>query len=59
MFCDGGRYHRSGAKQKKDAAISERLRGFGISPVRIDGRTIVNDLTAAADAVEEALKTAK
>jgi len=57
VFCDGGRYHRSGAKQKKDAAISERLRGFGISPVRIDGRTIVNDLTGAADAVETALRT--
>lgn len=57
VFCDGGRYHRSGAKQKKDAAISERLRGFGISPVRIDGRTIVNDLSGAADAVETALKT--
>ena len=58
VFCDGGRYHRSGAKQKKDAEISERLRSFGISPVRIDGRTIVNDLTAAADAVEEALRMA-
>lgn len=58
VFCDGGRFHRSGAKQKKDAAISERLRGFGISPVRIDGRTIVNDLTGAADAVEAALRRA-
>lgn len=57
VFCDGGRYHRSGKKQKKDAAISERLRGFGISPVRINGRTIVNDLAAAADAVEEELKS--
>lgn len=56
VFCDGGRYHRSANKQRKDAAISERLRGFGIIPVRIDGRTIVKELAAAADAVEEALK---
>ncbi|RVT93442.1 hypothetical protein [Sphingomonas crocodyli] len=54
VFCDGGRFH-SGGKKKKDEAISEKLRGFGITPVRIDGRTIVNDLAGAANRVEAAL----
>jgi hypothetical protein len=54
VFCDGGRFH-NGSKRRKDEAISEQLRGFGITPIRIDGRTIVHDLAAAADLVEAAL----
>ena len=58
VFCDGGRYHRGGKRQQKDEAISEKLRGFGITPVRIAGRTIVNDLASAAERVEAELDAA-
>ena len=54
VFCDGVRFHNA-SKKRKDEAISEKLRSFGITPVRIDGRTIVNDLAAAGDMVEAAL----
>lgn len=55
VFCDGARFHRSAARQKKDDAVAARLREFGITPVRIEGRLIVKELATAADRVEEAL----
>ncbi|MES2497547.1 MAG: hypothetical protein V4618_15650 [Pseudomonadota bacterium] len=58
VFCDGGRFHRGSAKRKRDELIGDRLREFGIIPVRIDGRTIVHELATAADVVETALVAA-
>lgn len=51
VFCDSGAYHRGPKARAKDEAIDERLRTFGVKSVRVSGRTIVDNLAAAADAV--------
>jgi hypothetical protein len=54
VFCDGGRFHR-GKKRKKDLAINAKLQDLGITPLRIKGRIIVQDLGSAADLVMQSL----
>ena len=51
VFCDSGSYHRGPKARAKDEAIDARLQSFGVTSVRVSGRTIVHDLAAAADAV--------
>jgi len=55
VFCDGGNFHR-GKKRKKDEAINARLETLGITPIRLKGRLIVDDLGKAADLVVTALQ---
>jgi hypothetical protein len=55
VFCDSSRYHHS---HKKDEEIAERLKAIGITPVRLQGKQIVDDLKASADKVCTALNAA-
>jgi hypothetical protein len=54
VFCDGGNFHR-GKRRRKDESLNERLRALSITPLRLPGNLIVNDLARAADLVSETL----
>lgn len=55
VFCDSAKYHRSGKAKAKDVAVDERLKAIGVSSVRVPGKLIVANLSAAADLVSNAL----
>ena len=55
VFCDGSKHHRREKDRKKDEQIDATLRGFEITPVRISGRDIREDLKSAGDKVQKAL----
>ncbi len=55
VFCDSEKYHGRGKAKAKDTAIDERLKKIGITPVRVPGKLIINDLKVAADLVSNAL----
>jgi hypothetical protein len=55
VFCDSRQHHRGQRAVERDAAIDVRLRAIGVTPVRVSGRTIVQDLGAAVRSVLDAV----
>ncbi len=55
VFCDGIKHHNRKKDQEKDKRINAALLNFGITPIRISGREIREDLKAAGDKVQNAL----
>lgn len=55
VFCDGNKHHKKEKDRQKDALIDAALLEMGITPVRVSGRQIREDLKASGDKVEEAL----
>lgn len=54
VFCDGSHHERRKQKEK-DAKIDEKLKTLGIQSVRIPGKLIIKDLSAAGDCVSATL----
>jgi hypothetical protein len=54
IFCDGG-LHRRRKQRERDEAINAKLLSLGITPVRVPGREIIQDIAAAGQRVIEAL----
>lgn len=55
VFCDSRQHHRGRRARERDRAIDERLRAVGVTPVRVSGPAIVNDLEAAVRMVLDAV----
>lgn len=55
VFCDSTMHHRSSKAKLKDQRISNDLREIGITPIRIQGKEIVSDLSSAVGKVIEEL----
>lgn len=56
VFCDG-RHHGKGKQAERDARIDGKLAELGISSVRISGKSIIEDLNAAADQIAQKLES--
>lgn len=54
VFCDGA-HHRRSKQRTRDVNIDASLIDLGITPVRISGSDIMENLVAAGDAVADAL----
>lgn len=55
VFCDGSRHHKRRKDREKDERINAALLDIGITPVRVSGREIREDLKAAGDKVQGVL----
>lgn len=54
VFCDGA-HHRRSRQRKRDAKIDASMIDLGITPIRISGSDIMENLVAAGDVVADAL----
>jgi hypothetical protein len=57
IFCDGA-FHRRRKQRQRDSAINAKLVSLGITPVRVPGREIIEDLAAAGQRVIRVVESA-
>lgn len=55
VFCDG-RHHGKGKQAGRDAKIDAKLAELGIASIRVSGKSIIEDLTVAADEIGHKLE---
>lgn len=56
VFCDGTKHHKRKKDSRKDCKINAALVGMGITPVRVSGHEIRENLKVAGDKVEEVVR---
>lgn len=56
VFCDGTKHHKREKDRLKDEKINDALIEMGITPVRVSGQEIREDLRAAGDKVEKVVR---
>lgn len=56
VFCDGAKHHKRPKDRRKDDKINAALMEMGITPVRVSGHEIREDLKVVGDKVEEVVR---
>lgn len=56
IFCDSNLHHSSSEAKTKDRKIVDKLEGLGITPLRLNGSEIVNNLTGCVEQIKDQLK---